>query len=153
MRDKFEMRRDKHEIESSSLLKNSNRKLEANRRGRPDKERRGKQRNAKSFLLERMKLSIFPLRFLACFAVRFSAASQSKTSTVSRSMVWTCLGFRSSYFGFGQRRAGLLKRQQKFLPPQPAAVSAKVAILVDHAVAWDHDRNPVEPIRPANCPA
>ena len=75
---------------TSSLLKNSNRELKANRQGRPDKERRGKQRNAKSFVFERMKLLIYPLRHLACLpapndvgsgAVRFSAASQTHLTT------------------------------------------------------------------------
>jgi hypothetical protein len=55
-----------------------------------------------------------------------------------------------SWLRRAERLAGALEVQQRVLAPQPAAVAAELAALVDHAVAGDHDRDPVHAVGAAH---
>src|SRR5207245_7222268 len=49
-----------------------------------------------------------------------------------------------------QRSHAALQVQQELLPPETTAVAAQLAVLIHHAMARDHDGNPVLAVRSAD---
>ncbi len=76
-------------------------------------------------------------------AVSLLSAAKKDTSEITRSAAETSASRLTASFP-------TFEVQQKLFPPQAAGVAAELAVFVDDAVAGDHDRNPIETVRPAD---
>src|ERR1035441_2209966 len=81
-------------------------------------------------------------------AANKSTEVKSFIETSFRFGIWIIIAFFAT-LQLGRRAAlprRLLQLQQQPLAPQPAAIAAQLAVLINHAMTWNQNRDTVAPV-------